>query len=288
MRILFLTLLFTFSFKTFGQDGQIDFSELSQSSNSLEHLLPLFTIHGIPQNQNQSDTLIVLINHGYVVGFSKKHNQPAWVAYQVSKAKKDLDYERFPFFKDDFRLNPKNRIGTETFGNGYDLGHLAPNAAINKQYGKLSQMETFLMSNISPQSANLNRGVWQKLENEILNKYPYATDKKIKKEHVWIIVGPVFSDSPQQIQRPNGTTISIPDAFYCILIRPRNYPFDSPGNSEYLTFIFPQNIERNQKIDSKYMTSINHLEQLTKLNFFPELSKLMEERIENQIAAEIW
>ena len=103
----------------------------------------------------------------------------------------------------------------------------------------------------------------RKYLNEILNKYPYATDKKIKKEHVWIIVGPVFSDSPQQIQRPNGTTISIPDAFYCILIRPRNYPFDSPGNSEYLTFIFPQNIERNQKIDSKYMTSINHLEQLT-------------------------
>jgi endonuclease G len=40
----------------------------------------------------------------------------------------------------------KKRIGYETYGDGYDLGHIVPNAAIDKQYGK---METFFMSNVT-------------------------------------------------------------------------------------------------------------------------------------------
>ena len=146
----------------YGQDSQVDYSKISNESKSMEYLLSLFTIHGVPKNQNKNDSLTILINHGYCIAFSKKHNQPLWAAYQVSKAKADVDYERFPFFVDDTRLDKKNRIGTETFGGGFDLGHLVPNAAINKQFGKLSQMETFLMSNISPQKAGLNQGVWQK------------------------------------------------------------------------------------------------------------------------------
>lgn len=85
---------------------------------------------------------------------------------------KNVNYARPPFFVDDTRLPVENRIGSETFGGGgYDLGHMVPNAAINEQYGKLSQMETFLMSNVSPQKAELNRGVWVKLEEEIRGDY---------------------------------------------------------------------------------------------------------------------
>jgi endonuclease G, mitochondrial len=156
MKTLPLTLLILLHILTAtAQDANLDYSRIHENSKSLEHLLQLFTIHGVPQNQHVDDTLVVLINHGYVSGFSTKYNQPLWTAYQVSRSRKDVDYERYPFFVDDTRLQPENRIGTETFGDGYDLGHLAPNAAINRQYGKLAQMETFLMSNIAPQKANI-------------------------------------------------------------------------------------------------------------------------------------
>jgi endonuclease G, mitochondrial len=178
----FLIFILSFSFICKGQDSQVDFSRINEHSASLSHLLTLFTIHGTPKNQNSDDTLTILINHGYAAGYSTKFNQPRWVAYQVSKSKKEVDYERFPYFQDDVRLKEENKIGTETFGNGFDLGHLAPNAAINKQYGKLAQMETFIMSNISPQTATLNRGLWQKLEADILNKYPYDGDRNNPKE----------------------------------------------------------------------------------------------------------
>ncbi|MCO5267361.1 MAG: DNA/RNA non-specific endonuclease [Brumimicrobium sp.] len=267
---------------SFSQDSQTDYSLVNEQSTCMEYLLPLFTIHGVPKNQNENDTLSILINHGYCVGYSTKYNQPRWVAYQVSNAKQDVDYSRFPFFVDDTRLNPENRIGSETFGGGYDLGHLAPNAAINRQYSKLSLMETFLMSNISPQTADLNRGVWQKLEAKIY------TDYISEKEHLWVIIGPVFSENPEYITRKNKTKVAIPEAFYCILIRPRVYPYDSPGNSDYLTFLFPQQIDRKQPIDVQFLTNINEIECKTKLNFFPNLTKTMEKKIEEKIATELW
>jgi len=274
MKKIIILIIFLQGIACFGQDAQIDYTIVHEQCNALEHLLPLFTIHGVPQNQNTDDSVTILINHGYCVGFSKKHNQPLWAAYQVSKSKRDVDYERFPFFVDDLRLDEGHRIGSETFGDGFDLGHLAPNAAINKQYAKLSQMETFLMSNICPQKASLNQGVWQKLEAEILNKYPNAGDSKNKKYHVWVIVGPIFSDSPEYLTRNNGLKVAIPHSFYCILARPKRYSYDVPGNADYLTFVFPQELEKKQKIDLKFVTSINEVEKLTRLNFFPNLTNL--------------
>ncbi|MBK9174723.1 MAG: DNA/RNA non-specific endonuclease [Chloracidobacterium sp.] len=283
-----LLTLFVLAVSVYGQDGQTDHSSVHPDSKALEYLLPLFTIHGVPKNEDPDNPVTILVNHGSLIGFSKKYNQPLWAAYQVSKVKRDVDYERFPFFVDDLRLPAENRIGTETFGNGYDLGHLVPNAATNRQYAKLSQMESFLMSNISPQKASLNRGVWQKLEFDILNRYPNAGTTQSPKHHVWVIVGPVFGDNPAFITRNNGSRVPIPDSFFCILVRPKRYPYDSPGNADYLTFLFAQEQTANQQISLKFVKSINHIETLAKLNFFPELTAQMEDKIENGVAAQLW
>lgn len=269
----------------YSQDTNKDISVVDASSRSMEHLLNLLTIHGFPQNQNTDDTITILINHGYCIGFSKKYNQPVWAAYQVSKAKKDVDYERFPFFVDDRRLPSSNQIGSEGFGNGFDRGHMAPNAALNKQFGKLSQMETFIMSNISPQKAGLNQGVWQKLEAAILNKYC----NKIKDStHVWVLIGPVFSGNPDFITRQNGTRVAIPDSFYCILARPFRFPFDNPSNAEYLAFIFSQTLPKSQPLNKSFLVSINKIESLTRINFFSDFTVNNQNNIETNAATMLW
>jgi endonuclease G, mitochondrial len=199
-----------------------------------------------------------------------------------------VDYERYPFFVDDTRLKPENRIGTETFGNGYDLGHLAPNAAINTQYGKLAQMETFFMSNITPQKANLNRGVWNKLESQIQKIYPYANEDNNEKYHVWVIVGPVFRSESQYLTRDNDVKIAIPDAFYCILVRPFRYAHDAPTNSDYKAFLFPQDVVRNQPLDISFLKSIDAIEAATGLNFFPNFSTRQQNRLESEPASALW
>ena len=50
-------------------------------------------------------------------------------------------------------------------GCGYDRGHLCP--AMDSKINEKALSETFLLSNISPQAPNLNRGVWKTLEASI-------------------------------------------------------------------------------------------------------------------------
>ena len=284
MRKLFVSLLLLAGLSARAQDSGRDLSVIHSSSKALEHLLNLFTIHGVPLNGNEGDTLSILINHGYCIGFSKKHNQPLWAVYQVSRIREGSDYARYPLFVNDRRLPSAHQIGTESFGNGYDRGHLVPNSAVNRQYGKLAQMETFLMSNMSPQKGNLNQGVWQRLEQAIAEDYFRKGDTA----HLWVIVGPVIPASPQAIRRPNGVRVSIPTAFYCILVRPFRYPAERPTNAHYQAFLFPQETGRSRRLDPSFFVSINEIERLTGLNFFPEFSRTQEERIEEAIATELW
>jgi endonuclease G len=281
MKYLIITLICLFTInKSYSQN----YSYLNEDSKSLKHLVDLLMINGLIENKDQTDSLEILINHGYVVGFSKKHNQPRWVAYQVSKEKKGSDYQRFPYFTNDSRLDSVNQIGNETFGNGYDLGHMAPNSALNKQFGRIGQMETFLMSNISPQKGNLNRGIWVKLESKILNDYPYMKNTP----YVWVIVGPVFSNTPDTIMRKNSTIVSIPESFFCIIVKPFRYPYDQAGNSNYMSFLFPQDVPRNENLDEKYLTTIKEIEDKTLLKFFPNFSETMENRIKFKKEIKLW
>ena len=144
------------------------------------------------------------------------------------------------------------------------------------------------MSNISPQKADLNRGVWQKLEAAILNTYPLAGTTQNPKNHVWVIVGPIISDAPSFITRPNGSKVAIPDSFFCILARPKRYPYDSPGNTDYLAFIFPQDVPMSQPIAAKFLKSIDEVEALTGLNFFPKFAETMQDNIEANKASALW
>lgn len=110
-----LLTLFVLAVSVYGQDGQTDHSSVHPDSKALEYLLPLFTIHGVPKNEDPDNPVTILVNHGYLIGFSKKYNQPLWAAYQVSKVKRDVDYERFPFFVDDLRLQ-KIELGRKPSG----------------------------------------------------------------------------------------------------------------------------------------------------------------------------
>jgi endonuclease G len=296
---LILSVLIYMSLNLAAQDSQVDKSRIIDASLDMSHLLNLFTIHGAPKNQTE-DSVTIIINHGYCLGFSLKYNQPLWAAYQVSKVNKykfkdvnnrtrdistDVDYERFPFFVDDARLPIANRIGSQTFPDGHDRGHMVPNEAINRQYGKMSQMETFIMSNISPQKKELNQGMWMRLEGDILNKYANTVKDST---HVWILTGPIFSANPSWITRPNGTKVAIPDSFFCILVRPIRYPHDTPSNAQYIAFVFPQHISQDEALSTRYVTSIDKIEQLTRLNFFSSFTLTQQNNIETKIAIALW
>lgn len=258
-----------------------DNSRLAEASKSIEHLIDFFCFRGKPENVDEENEVIVLVNHGYLVGYSPFRKQPLWAAYRVAEARRDVDYERPHLFYDDKRLTDLDQVGTWGFGsvNGerYDRGHLVPNFAINTQFGRLAQMETFFMSNITPQQANTNRGVWQTLEKRIILEYAATS------EHVWVYTGPIFGENPQHILRPRGIRIPIPDSFYAILVDPFRYPHDEVRNVRFLILEIPQDAGYVALDEEAFSVTIQSIEARTKLNFFPTLSSEEQDRVEGEI-----
>lgn len=253
--------------------AQTDNTETAEASRHLEYLAPIFAYKGRPLNEDSNLKVTLLVNHGYMVGYSVDRKQPLWAAYRVSKAAKYTNYKRPPFFYSDLRLPDNARVAPDTFP-GYDRGHMVPNYAINTQYGQLSQMETFLMSNICPQHADLNQVIWRKLEQRIVKKYAPA------REHIWILAGPIFDDALGTV---NG--VEIPSHFYMIVVDVGGWP---NYRSYIMAFKFPQRPGAGSQLNSDFLYSVDHIEEKTGLNFFPEFDVTEEEEYERNAANAVW
>ena len=262
-----------------------DHSDLLPTSAPLAHFLEFFCLHGPPANGDATRPVTIIVNHGYALGFCPARLQPLWAAYQVSAATRDVDYERPEMFHDDPRLPPDWQIGSRGFsrvnGIGHDRGHLVPNFAINTQFGRVAQFETFFMSNIAPQRAGMNRGIWQRLEKQVIRAY--APERK----QVWAIVGPVFGADPPLIKRPNGLLVPVPEAFFLILADPERYPFDDPDNLNILALEVPQTLGP-EPIDDRLISSLPALEAKTGLTFFPRLTPKEKDKLITHTSPMVW
>jgi len=246
----------------------MDYTTVHPMSASQAHHIDLHLWRGPPRNLDETRPIQILVNQGFVVGFCPARLQPAWSAYRVAYSANDVDYERPLHYHDDLRLPQEHRVGRKPFGKlgsvAIHVGHMAPNEVINRQFGRLAQMETFLMSNMSPQYGSLNGGVWLKLETAI---------REIKdedgKDHVWAIVGPIFDDQPVSIERGSGKHVPVPGAYFCIIVDPHSYPYDKPSNVHMDCFVIPQNAPPSSN-PQDYPATLQDIEQATKLSFFDD------------------
>jgi len=119
---------------------------------------------GNPSNASASDpNNYMLVNNYMIISYSRDRGIPNWVSWRISKA--DLgQLDREDSFRPDDRL-PKGwtRITpTDYTGSGFDRGHVCPNA--DRYSSREAADSTFVMTNMTPQTGDLNRCPWQKLE----------------------------------------------------------------------------------------------------------------------------
>lgn len=164
----------------------------------------------------------ILTNRFFTTGYSYYFRQAKWALEIVDPDKKDLDeVERMNNFRPDLRI-PK-RFGADLSdysGSGFDRGHLV--ASANQNDEELQNSETFLLSNMSPQTPAFNRKKWRELES--------AVRKLNSKKNVletYVVTGPIF-DFGASINMigerdKNGTNIPVPSHFYkCVLTEEKN------------------------------------------------------------------
>lgn len=232
---------------------------------------PKLAFMGVPKTTNSWQNLShVLRNDAYLVEYSERLANPLWVSYQVTGQVQKTGTRSA--FKSDWR-SPFSISTHDYTGTGYDRGHLAPNYLIGSRYGKRAQAQTFLMTNISPQKPNLNRKIWQRLE-EISADYfsKWYGD-------FWVVTGPIFDENPETL---SNSRVAIPIAFYKIFIRQTEN--DAP---KVLAFWMPQTVKPNDSLE-KYVVTVDAIEKATGIDFFHLLPDDIEQVVEAEIQSESW
>ncbi len=229
---------------------------------------------GVPEWQALTPTRLhrVLRNDGFLVGWSDLRVNPLWVSYLLTEVD-DAALGPRPAFRRDWRaLWP---IATDSyFGSGYDRGHLAPNYAIARVHGREAQQQSFLMSNISPQRPDLNRRLWQRLEEVIIDRFVPRFGV------VQVITGPVFPERFLDNAFNRVGLVEVPEAFYKIIVVPAESPMA-------LAFIMPQGVRGDEPLDD-FLVSIDEVEARTGLDFFPRLREDLAQSLEGGLVTDGW
>ena len=129
-----------------------DNTKVHKRSAHAAHHIDLFMFKGAPVNEDPDNEVQILINQGYVVGFCPHVHHLELNAVLIDLLYQDVDFDRPHVYYADERLDTAHRLSSKTFGKidgvQYHVGHMVPNEAINRQFGRLAQLETFFMSTI--------------------------------------------------------------------------------------------------------------------------------------------
>ena len=247
-----------------GHDAVYEYDEEAPSGAVAFAGLPMRTASPAP------DDIRVIDRGEFKIGWSDSLRHPAWCAYHVTQDEKFEDGKRPSFLVDaSIKTAPKPDHYTNS---GYDRGHMAPNHAIASRYGSVEQRKTFMMSNITPQSAELNRGVWRDLEHRIADLWTARYGE------IWVIVGAVPSSTGVCLR---NTTIDVPDAYFQVIIAQEDL------NIRALAVLIPQNVGWNAWA-ARHILSIDELEALTGYDFNPDLPHFIQDPLEAELPSRLW
>lgn len=263
-KILLLILFIVVNIFTFlDKSDEVVFKKSTSSQTTLENFERY-----LPSKKNN-----VLFKKGFIVDYNNRTKNPNWVFYTLTDNFLEK-HKRPSSFYEDPQIPSKYRVISDDFKHsGYDRGHLAPNDAISRVYGVKAQLETFYMSNISPQNPDLNRGLWKSLEQIVINDFV----KRYNQVHVFC--GPIFFEE-YDVKFISSKKIWVPDAFYKIVLLEKNQSYKT------ISVIMPQEIDKQHKL-MNFFTSIDNIEDFTNIDFLQGLEDELETRLEKFVAKKL-
>ncbi|UQD55916.1 DNA/RNA non-specific endonuclease [Flavobacterium sp. K5-23] len=264
--ISFIGMVFISSCKKDSNSNEI----FTSDSTSVSYSYPNEQVaHNITFDYLPTSTTNQIINHKYyTLSYSEKDEQPEWVGYELKANYIVNNNFKRPYFIDD----PKVTTGSADWRNyknsGYDKGHLCP--AADMEFDKNAYNETFYTSNISPQDRGFNGGVWNRLEQ----KTRYWASMY---DGVYVITGGVLKGSLKSIGKEK---VTVPDYFYKILLD------NSNGKYKMIAFLMPN--KKSEKPLYSFVVSVDSIEKLTGIDFFPKLEDKLEDSLEKNVSYNLW
>jgi len=274
---LLLSYIIVLQVLSFGQpdphvkDGSKDFFIINKSSANTDGLpgyIPKITLIPhleIPKTLPKDH---IIIHTGYSLLYNENHEQASWVAYELTKKETNKRFNRSNKFITDPLVTTGSANNADYLGSGYDRGHLAP--AADMSWSSTTMAESFYYSNMSPQNPGFNRGIWKSLE-ELVRTWA------IQNEAIYVVTGPVLTKGLPTI---GNDKVSVPKYYYKVIL-----DYTEPG-IKGIGFLLP-NAGTKQALQS-FAVSIDSVESVTGINFFPLLPDEQERFIEKTRSANSW
>lgn len=213
----------------------------------------------------------LMVNTAYALSYNNGRGTANWVAWRITASNLG-DAERQNDFRIDTRL-PKdfNRIKpTDYTGSGFDRGHLCPSA--DRAGSAEANSETFLMTNMVPQTPDLNRNVWERLES-------YSRDLVRRgKVDLYVIAG-VYGEKGRLKKK-----VAVPTNVWKIIVAvPAGAGISAITEKSHIIAVDMPNADGIANQDwRKFRTSVRAIEQRTGYNFFSNLSEDLQNEIETK------
>lgn len=214
----------------------------------------------------------VVRHTGYTLSWNEDNLVADWVAYELTA--EELDTQEVSR-TEDFRPDPAVRKSSQLDdyrNSGFSRGHLAP--AQDFKWSASAMSDTFFLTNMVPQKQdNYNAGIWLSAENAVRDSARITGS-------VYVVTGPVLTDGSYNTIGENKVTVP-KECYKALLV------IDEEGEVHTIAMSIPQTAGKKEKIN-KYLMSVNELEELTGLDFFPSLDDEVEEKAEETYDLDFW
>jgi len=227
--------------------------------------------YGNPSNAGKSSNNYLIVKPGYALSYSCKTGIANWASWQLTR-----NWIGRIDRSDDFRLAPD--IPTDCYAatandyrrSGYDRGHLVPSA--DRTRNQADNEDTFLMTNIIPQSPSNNREVWRELEE-------YTRDLVFQGKELYLVAG--GTGTAKKIAK---SKINVPEFTWKVILVLEQPQAEITFDNAYTIAVWIPNSEKVSNTSWRdYLVSLDEVEKKTGYNFFSLLPKSVQKKIEKLV-----
>lgn len=259
-----ISLLLSIVSFTFANAQRVYATQQIKNSN-----VPAVTTRNLELAKTAKGNASQVITHlGYTTAYNSSWLIPNWVAYELTAREVAGTYPRpKKQFEPDPMVKGRSAEHRDYTNSGYSRGHMAP--AADMKWSEQAMLESFYLSNICPQIAELNGGVWEKLENRVRSL--------ASESNVYVCCGPIVSKTPQRI---GENKVAVPTHFFKVLCMQRR------GKWQAIGFVMPNSAIKGSMFD--YAVTVDEVERLTGHDFFYNLPDEIETSIESSYKMKDW
>ncbi len=216
----------------------------------------------------------------YSYGWDKKALVAHWVAYPLcplylgsQKRTNEWDYDP------NVPRSQQPVLFSGFGGGGYDRGHQLPSG--DRTCCREANEQTFYFTNMTPQrGANFNQKIWASFETRV-------RDWSRNADTLYVVTGCVVEGSTLTARDNDGKSVTVPVGYFKALLWYSKSSTVTANNKGYraAAFYLEHKNYSQSGIDKSMSMSVDELEKLVGMNFFPNLASRVGEAVAARVEA---